>query len=707
MSNTKPNSSQITYDTGVNKQDLNSILDTVVPIADYAALRNYTGRATQIRITADGIAGFFKYDSTDTTSTDNGGTIIVAGTKRWKRIFDGAVNVMWFLPPTDGTTSATVTLQAAINSTPDGNDLDLQGMTFRVQKGVTHTAYPDNDQPCLVVYQKNRITIKNGTLLVLEHGMSALEVISCNHVKIDSVDIVGAGNFPPLDGTTGRGEKGYLSAGYYNEALYNSSGKRNNSFDTSGLTTGGYGGNFPQWGGGTASTWGMWNGGYIGNSGDGIYLVNSSGCSIHHCSISAFNGAGIRVSNSFNTVIAENKIFGNYSSGIALDSIRGGDRAYVSGNYILNNGHPSSLTTDTAIDPGYGFSMGNGSSPIKNITVIGNYFFGNKRKGVDAHSSDGFSVIGNIIEGSAYGVYAQLAQSYSKIGDVNVTGNTIRNIENSPGNIAFGIIIGGNSTTLCSSAVVCGNILEDVGVPIAETPRSSGYAINVFCTDAVTITGNSIVNTGSYLTVGIAAPQTGLLPNNKITVTGNTITGAVNIGATVGGGPSSVSGIVSGNTIELTDVSPYGLTQMGLAGYNQIAASGNSIKCGTAGAVISTIPINAEITFDISFPALTISKIRQKGICILSPLITATSITQGLSIVLGDNIPTLMGASIMQIGINLTRTSDSAIVSNLHERSLSAKDLLIGMAVNDFVAKTATFVAAANCGGSASITLRF
>lgn len=81
------------YDDGT----VQAVLDDAKPMANYTALRAYTGRATGVRITQAGLAGFFQRDDSDTTSSDNGGTVIVdAAGRRWKRIFDGAVNVQWF-----------------------------------------------------------------------------------------------------------------------------------------------------------------------------------------------------------------------------------------------------------------------------------------------------------------------------------------------------------------------------------------------------------------------------------------------------------------------------------------------------------------------------------------------------------------------------------------------------------------------------------
>ncbi|TMV52738.1 hypothetical protein FE783_00640 [Paenibacillus mesophilus] len=63
--------------------------------------------------------GFFYRDNSDVTSADNGGTILVDGSGgRWKRLYDGNVQVDWFGAKNDGTDAAgtTASVLAAIQA---------------------------------------------------------------------------------------------------------------------------------------------------------------------------------------------------------------------------------------------------------------------------------------------------------------------------------------------------------------------------------------------------------------------------------------------------------------------------------------------------------------------------------------------------------------------------------------------------------------
>lgn len=108
---TKPQSNQITYDSGT----VQDVLDTAKTLQNYTALRAYSGRATHVRITTPGIAGFF-HKVPNTGQADNGGTVIVDGAgRRWKRVFDGSVKAGWFGIVGDNATDNTVQIAAAVD----------------------------------------------------------------------------------------------------------------------------------------------------------------------------------------------------------------------------------------------------------------------------------------------------------------------------------------------------------------------------------------------------------------------------------------------------------------------------------------------------------------------------------------------------------------------------------------------------------------
>lgn len=66
-------------------------------LQSYSILRAYRGNSSKVQITDNNTYGVFYRDNTDNVSQDNGGTIIVdVLSRRWKRIFDGAIDVKWF-----------------------------------------------------------------------------------------------------------------------------------------------------------------------------------------------------------------------------------------------------------------------------------------------------------------------------------------------------------------------------------------------------------------------------------------------------------------------------------------------------------------------------------------------------------------------------------------------------------------------------------
>lgn len=119
------------YDPDQLKQELSGPFGFgFVGGATYAQIRENTNATTRVYCLGkenafDGGFGIFEVDATDTTSADNGGTILVdASGRRWKRQYDGNVNLLWFAKG-DGTTDDSSALQKAVDATEFGGRLDV------------------------------------------------------------------------------------------------------------------------------------------------------------------------------------------------------------------------------------------------------------------------------------------------------------------------------------------------------------------------------------------------------------------------------------------------------------------------------------------------------------------------------------------------------------------------------------------------------
>lgn len=98
------------------KQIKSHIRDTVfLPYMTMGELRSgKADSASLVQITDKGKTGVFKYDHTDITSVDDSSMVILAGVKRYKRQYNGYINLKWFGATGDGTTDDTYSIRKCI-----------------------------------------------------------------------------------------------------------------------------------------------------------------------------------------------------------------------------------------------------------------------------------------------------------------------------------------------------------------------------------------------------------------------------------------------------------------------------------------------------------------------------------------------------------------------------------------------------------------
>jgi hypothetical protein len=136
---------QISADDGAGGElwsTVQGFIDAGISVATYAHLRANTRTFRFIDVTGyfasaspSKIAGRFVYDPSDTSSADNGGTILVrADGKRYKRSWFGPLMASWFQPVGDGVALDTGPLQAFFNEA-----LRVGGQAF-IDKGTYLTA---------------------------------------------------------------------------------------------------------------------------------------------------------------------------------------------------------------------------------------------------------------------------------------------------------------------------------------------------------------------------------------------------------------------------------------------------------------------------------------------------------------------------------------------------------------------------------------
>lgn len=485
-----------------------------------------------------------------------------------------------------GREQSTNQLQELFDNVVDGDTILIPPGNYWVEKNTALTDFPNNDQPCLLLRGKKNIRVIawGATLETRVHAQGILELQLCEDVLIEGLITKGYGTFPAIDPITGYSEKGTIAGGYPTSGYWNY--WKNNSYDSSGSNKN------------DGTPFETFGGGYIGNVGSGVLIHR--GCkrvTLWKCESYGFNYAGFLIGHlgdyyptdlgypdSSDITFLHCYGHDNYSANFAMSAV---ERPHVINCLVERAGHPDASKTHTYVDPGYGINMmGTHYSKALDALFQGNTIRGNKRKGIDAHSSGGMIATDNFISDSMVcGIFYEWTNAAQYSRDSIIANNKIVNCgyaKNPIAAIALDGEHGGTKKTQELNALVKNNHIKKCfgtyGIIFAGAFDRVSIEGNLIhgVPDQLDKTITTFTPYGIYCGYSVATQPnfTGNVNNNEVDIEDS----AVPVGIMV---RNLQEGSVMGNTVKLTHNS----VQNGIRLWNcdRVGVVGNTVRLGTFG----------------------------------------------------------------------------------------------------------------------------